>query len=169
MQAIILDHPTWASYFEADVFLLVICYLFVAIRFYGNDVRLLLRQSSTTDRQEQLVYEETSANQADGNDPNLYVRDNYPDDDIRDTHERIKGGKPIVTAASDKAYAPYPVIIVNSLFLATGHQCGCGIGKLLTLIFNQKISEDEKWIGRFKEKNPLERQCYHRTAIDDAG
>lgn len=108
-----LNHYSWTSYFEAVALLLVIYYLFIGIRFYGNDIKKLLKSPDarpSQDEPQQIVDEEPAMAQPELINADQYVQDNYPDDDIRETDDLIAEAKSLINAAASKAYGPESLI-----------------------------------------------------------
>jgi hypothetical protein len=111
----LLNHLSWASYWEAVIVLLAVYYAFVGIRFYAAEIKGLLgrpalRNSASPGLPDQLVYpgQETAANGLP--DEVSYSEDHYPDEDILEADELTISVKALIVAATGKPYAPDQLI-----------------------------------------------------------
>jgi hypothetical protein len=108
-----LNHYSWTSYFVAVALLLVIYYIFIGIRFYGNDIRKIFKSRDAVpaqDEPQQTVHEDPAVTQPELDYADQYVQDNYPDNDIRETDDLIAEAKSLINAAANKAYSPKSLI-----------------------------------------------------------
>jgi hypothetical protein len=104
-----LNHLSWTSYSEIIIFLLVIYYTFIGIRFYGSAIKGLLglspKNGNTQQLPEQLIYQEASTPVNNLPEEVSYASGSYPDDDIREADELIASAKNSIAEASEKAFA----------------------------------------------------------------
>jgi hypothetical protein len=105
-----LNHLSWASYWEAVIALLVMYYLFVGIRFYSADIKELLGnpvlRNSAGGLPHQLVYPEQAPPDHGQPEEVSYIDDHYPDEDILQADELTLSVKALIATASGKSYAP---------------------------------------------------------------
>ena len=106
-----LNHLSWTNYFETVLLLLVLYYIFIGFRFYGGDIRRLIRfpafrGMSDKHTPDQQVF--SDKNVADNTLPEevSYLFAGHSDNDIREADELIAELKEIIGLAFDKAYAP---------------------------------------------------------------
>lgn len=110
----LLNHLSWASYFETVMTLLVLYYVFVGVRFYAADIQKLTghiaKNDARRDLADSLLYQETGNPANNTNVPESYTDDNYPDKDILEADKLTAAVKGCILAASGKAYAPDQLI-----------------------------------------------------------
>jgi hypothetical protein len=110
----LLNHLSWASYFETVILLLVIYYLFVGFRFYKTEIQRLLgntvKNNSYQNVPGQLQYKEAGKVVNESAVLETYPNESYPDEDIHLADNLTAAVKRCIAATAGKAHAPDQLI-----------------------------------------------------------
>lgn len=107
---------SWTTYFEVIIFLLIIYYVYILLKFYREDLRRLFRIGKTSENTAQEIPQALRYEAPGPADQNFIIStgdlnvDNQPDGSLEDADQLIGQLKQVIQSASGKPFSPAVLI-----------------------------------------------------------